>query len=448
MATKSPSLARPPNHSIYLTPHQECRHQAALFESRYWQLGYNPPFATRFQTMNPDLQRLQPYPFEKIAILKQGVQPNPDVSALSLSIGEPKHPTPDIILNALRDSLGQIAQYPGTKGSPELREAISHWLIQRFKLAENGVNPDTQVLPVNGTREALFAITQCLIERKPNAKVLMPNPFYQIYEGAALLAGATPVYLPCLEENEFLPDLDTIDEKTWQECQLFFLCTPGNPTGAVAPISEIKKLLELAERYDFIIASDECYSEIFLDEKNPPPGLLQVAESVGNHAYKRCLVFHSLSKRSNAPGLRSGFIAGDAEILKSFLLYRTYHGCAMPPHTQTTSVVAWGDETHVEENRRLYREKFSAVLDILSPIMEIPKPHASFYLWAKTPIDDVRFTRDIYEQQHLNVVPGSYLSREVKGINPGANRIRLALVAEPEQCIEAAKRIKDFIESL
>ena len=400
------------------------------------------------QTMNSDLQRLKPYPFEKIAILKQGVQANPDLSPLSLSIGEPKHPTPAIILDSLRDSISQIAQYPGTKGIPELREAIAHWLIQRFELPENGVNSDTQVLPVNGTREALFAITQCLIERKPDAKVLMPNPFYQIYEGAAILAGATPVYLPCLEENNFIPDLDAIDEKTWQQCQLFFLCTPGNPTGAVTPVSEIKKLLELAEKYDFIIASDECYSEIYLDEATPPPGLLQVAASVGNTDYKRCLVFHSLSKRSNAPGLRSGFVAGDAEILKSFLLYRTYHGSAMPPHVQTTSVVAWGDEVHVQENRRLYREKFAAVLEVLSPVMDIPQPQASFYLWAKTPIDDVSFTRDIFQQQNLNVVPGSYLSREVDGFNPGANRIRLALVAEPAQCIEAAQRIKQFIESL
>lgn len=398
--------------------------------------------------MNSDLQRLQPYPFEKITILKQGIQANPELSPLSLSIGEPKHPTPAIILDSLKDSLIQIAQYPGTKGTLELRESIANWLTQRFKLPENGINPDTQILPVNGTREALFAITQCLIERKPDAKVLMPNPFYQIYEGATLLAGATPVYLPCLEENNFLPDLDAVDEKTWQQCQLFFLCTPGNPTGAVTPISEIKKLLELAEKYDFIIASDECYSEIYLDEAAPPPGLLQVAASVGNTDYNRCLVFHSLSKRSNAPGLRSGFVAGDAEILKSFLLYRTYHGCAMPPHTQTTSVVAWADEAHVEENRRLYREKFAAVLEILSPVMEIPKPQASFYLWAKTPIDDVTFTRDIYQHQNLNVVPGSYLSREVDGLNPGANRIRLALVAEPAQCIEAAQRIRQFIESL
>jgi len=399
--------------------------------------------------MNSDLLRLQPYPFEKIALLKQTVQPNPELPLLSLSIGEPKHPTPDIILDSLRDSLSQIAVYPSTKGTTELRQAIASWLIPRFKLLENGINPETQVLPVNGTREALFAITQCLVDRKKaDAKVLMPNPFYQIYEGATLLAGATPVYLPCTEDTNFLPDLDAIDEQTWQQCQLFFLCTPGNPTGAVTPVSEIKKLLALAEKYDFVIASDECYSEIYLDEATPPPGLLEVATSVGNTDFERCLVFHSLSKRSNAPGLRSGFIAGDATLLKSFLLYRTYHGCAMPPQTQTASIVAWGDETHVAENRRLYREKFSAVLDILSPVMDIPTPQASFYLWAKTPIDDIQFTRDIYQQQHLNVVPGSYLSREIDGMNPGKNRIRLALVAELDQCIEAAQRIKHFIEAL
>lgn len=396
--------------------------------------------------MNSDLQRLQPYPFEKLKNLKQQVKPNPELSPLSLSIGEPKHPTPQIILDALRENLPQIASYPGTKGIQALREAIASWLTSRFKLPE--VNPDTQVLPVTGTREALFAITQCLIDRKPNAKVLMPNPFYQIYEGAAFLAGASPVYLHCVEENGFIPDLDAIDEQTWLDCQLFFMCTPGNPTGALTPASEIKKLIQLAEKYDFIIVSDECYSEIYLDEANPPLGLLEVAAESGNTDYKRCIVMHSLSKRSNAPGLRSGFVAGDAEILKAFLLFRTYHGCAMPPHTQSTSVVAWQDETHVEENRRLYREKFAAVLEILSPVMDIPEPQASFYLWPKTPIDDVTFTRDIFEQQHLNVVPGSYLSREVNGINPGANRIRLALVAEPKQCIEAAQRIKHFLASL
>ena len=395
--------------------------------------------------MNSDLQRLQPYPFEKIAILKQQVQPNDELPPLSLSIGEPKHPTPAFILDSLRNNSTKIAVYPSTKGIPELRQAIADWLKNRFKLSE--VNADTQVLPVTGTREALFAITQCLIDRKPNAKVLMPNPFYQIYEGAAFLAGATPVYLPCVEENGFIPDLDAIDEQTWQDCQLFFMCTPGNPTGALTPTSEIKKLIRLAEKYDFIIISDECYSEIYLDEANPPTGLLEVAATSGNTDYKRCLVMHSLSKRSNAPGLRSGFVAGDAEILKAFLLFRTYHGCAMPPHTQHTSIVAWEDEAHVIENRRLYREKFAAVLDILSPVMEIPTPQASFYLWPKTPIDDVTFTRDLFEKQHLSVVPGSYLSREVNGLNPGANRIRLALVAETQQCIEAAKRIRQLIET-
>ncbi|MGB1309597.1 MAG: succinyldiaminopimelate transaminase [Leucothrix sp.] len=396
--------------------------------------------------MNTDLQRLQPYPFEKIATLKQHIHPNPALSPLSLSIGEPKHPTPAIILDTLKENLSHIAVYPSTKGTLALREAIASWLATRFNLGQ--VDPERQVLPVTGTREALFAITQCLIDRQPNAKVLMPNPFYQIYEGATLLAGATPVYLPCVEENGFIPDLDAIDEQTWHDCQLFFMCTPGNPTGALTPSSEIKKLLQLAEQYDFTIVSDECYSEIYLDEAHPPTGLLEVAEAIGNTDYKRCVVMHSLSKRSNAPGLRSGFVAGDADILQAFLLFRTYHGCAMPPHTQVTSIAAWQDEDHVIENRRLYREKFAAVLTILSPVMDIPTPQASFYLWPKTPIDDVTFARDIFEKQHLNVVPGSYLSREVNGLNPGANRIRLALVAEPTQCIEAAHRIKHFLASI
>ena len=272
----------------------------------------------------------------------------------------------------------------------------------------------------------------------------MPNPFYQIYEGAAFLAGAEPIYMPCTADNNFNPDFNAIDDATWDDCQLIYLCSPGNPTGAVVSSEQIKQLLALAEKHDFIIASDECYSEIYLDEDNPPVGLLEVAAQVGNTDYKRCVVFHSLSKRSNAPGLRSGFIAGDADILSKFLLYRTYHGCAMPPPTQITSIAAWSDETHVLDNRNQYREKFSAVLDILSPIMDVKQPDASFYLWAGIE-DDETFTREIYAQQHLNVVPGSYLSREVNGVNPGANRIRMALVATLDECVEAANRIKQFI---
>ncbi|HFD33032.1 MAG TPA: succinyldiaminopimelate transaminase [Gammaproteobacteria bacterium] len=395
--------------------------------------------------MNPDLKTLQPYPFQRINELKKGITPPADKSLVSLAIGEPKHPTPDIILNAMRDNLSGLAHYPLTKGSTELRQAIANWLIHRFKLPQNSLDIETQILPVNGTREALFAFAQAVVDRSKKAKVLMPNPFYQIYEGATLLAGAEPVYLPCTADNHFNPDFDAVDEATWNDCQLIYLCSPSNPTGAVISTKAMKQLLNLAEKHDFIIASDECYSEIYLDEDNPPIGLLDIATQMGNTDYKRCVVFHSLSKRSNAPGLRSGFIAGDAKILTQFLLYRTYHGCAMSPSTQIASIAAWNDEQHVIDNRTQYRQKFTAVLDILSPIMDVKKPDASFYLWAGTKINDELFTREIYAQQHLNIIPGSYLSREVNGINPGENRIRLALVATLEECIQGANRIKEFI---
>ena len=396
--------------------------------------------------MNPDLDRLQPYPFQRINELKAGITPPADIPLVSLAIGEPKHATPKIILDAMQENLSGLANYPLTKGIPELRESIANWLTHRFKLPKNSLDIETQILPVNGTREALFAFAQAVIDRSKKAKILMPNPFYQIYEGAAFLSGAEPVYLPCTADNNFNPDFDAVDEATWDACQLIYLCSPGNPTGAVVSAQQIKQLLALAEKHDFIIASDECYSEIYLDENQPPVGLLEVAAQVGNSDYKRCVVFHSLSKRSNAPGLRSGFVAGDANILKKFLLYRTYHGCAMPPPTQITSIAAWNDEDHVLDNRNQYREKFTAVLNILSPIMDVKKPDASFYLWAGISTDDESFTRDIYAQQHLNVVPGSYLSREVDGFNPGAKRIRMALVATLDECVEAANRIKHFIE--
>ncbi|MCK5895684.1 MAG: succinyldiaminopimelate transaminase [Cocleimonas sp.] len=396
--------------------------------------------------MNPDLNKLQPYPFQRINALKAGITPA-DKPLVSLAIGEPKHPTPEIILDAMRSSLSGLANYPSTKGSTELRQTIANWLTQRFTLPIDSLDIETQILPVNGTREALFSFAQAVIQRNKPANVLMPNPFYQIYEGAALLAGGNPVYLPCTAENEFNPDFDAVNESTWNDCQLIYLCSPGNPTGAVISTQQLQHLLTLAEKHDFIIASDECYSEIYLDETKPPVGLLEVAAQVGNTDYKRCVVFHSLSKRSNAPGLRSGFIAGDAEVLTKFLLYRTYHGCAMPPVTQNASIAAWNDEQHVVDNRQQYRLKFTAVLDILSPIMDVKQPDASFYLWAGTTINDEVFTRKLYAQQHLNVVPGSYLSRKVEGINPGENRIRLALVATLDDCIEGAQRIRDFINS-
>lgn len=399
--------------------------------------------------MNPDLSHLQPYPFERIAKLKAGITPPADLSMIALSIGEPKHPCPDIITSAITANLSLFENYPMTKGTLELRETIANWLQHRFKLPEGSINEDTHVLPVNGTREALFAFAQCIIDStKNNAKVLMPNPFYQIYEGAAILAGAEPTFLPCTEENGYSPDYNAVPEKTWDDCQLLYLCTPGNPTGSVATINELKQALELAEKHDFIVASDECYSELYFDESSPPPGLLQAAAAMGNADYKRCVVFHSLSKRSNAPGLRSGFVAGDPSILKQFLLYRTYHGCAMPLPMQKASIAAWSDEQHVRENRVQYRLKFDAVLDILEPVMKVRRPPASFYLWPETPQDDETFTREIYRQQNVNVVPGSYLSRTVNGVNPGKNRIRMALVASVDECVEAAQRIRTYLETL
>ena len=396
--------------------------------------------------MNPDLNKLHPYPFQKIAKLKAGINPPAGLSPIALSIGEPKHATPKIILQAMQENLSGLANYPLTKGSMDLRVAIANWLTQRFNLPANTMDAEKHIIPVNGTREALFAFAQAVIDRnKTSAKILMPNPFYQIYEGAAFLAGAEPVYLPCTEDTGFIPDFDAVSAKTWDDCQLIYLCSPGNPTGAVVNRKDMTKLLNLAEKHDFIIASDECYSELYFDEDNPPVGLLDIAAQAGNTEYKRCVVFHSLSKRSNAPGLRSGFVAGDAEILDKFLLYRTYHGCAMPPVAQAASTVAWQDEAHVKLNRDLYREKFSVVLDILQPIMNVQRPEASFYLWAETQQDDETFTKELFAQQNVNVVPGSYLSRDIDGLNPGSHRVRMALVAPLAECIESAERIRRFI---
>lgn len=397
--------------------------------------------------MNADLTRLQPYPFERIRQLLAGVTPA-DLPAVSLAMGEPKHATPDFIHQAIVANLGGLANYPLTKGDAALREAIADWLVWRFQLPTGSVDVEQHVLPVNGTREALFAFAQAAVSRTADAAVVIPNPFYQIYEGAALLAGAEPVFLHCTQENGYIPDFEAVPATVWQRCQLLYICSPGNPTGAVMPLETLQYLLGLAEKYDFIIASDECYSELYIDETQPPPGLLQAAALMGNTAWKRCVVFHSLSKRSNAPGMRSGFVAGDAAVLKQFLLYRTYHGCAMPPPFQVASVAAWRDETHVQQNRALYRQKFSAVVDILAPVMEVCLPEAGFYLWQKTPMDDEAFTRELFARAHVNVVPGSYLSREAAGLNPGKNRVRLALVASLSECIEAAGRIRHVVETL
>ncbi|UVE16691.1 succinyldiaminopimelate transaminase [Pseudomonas sp. LS44] len=395
--------------------------------------------------MNPALAHLQPYPFEKLRALLGGVQPPQGKSAIALSIGEPKHRSPSFVGETLSANLEQLAVYPTTLGLPALREAIAHWCERRFNVPAGWLDAARHVLPVNGTREALFAFTQTVVDRERQGLVVSPNPFYQIYEGAALLAGAEPHYLPCLAENGFNPDFDAVSAETWQRTQILFLCSPGNPTGALIPLETLKKLITLADQYDFVIAADECYSELYFDEQNPPAGLLSACAALGCSDFKRCVVFHSLSKRSNLPGLRSGFVAGDAEILKAFLLYRTYHGCAMPVQTQLASVAAWNDEVHVRANRTLYREKFDAVLDILAPVMDVQRPDGGFYLWAKTPMDDATFTRELFASEHVTVVPGSYLSREVNGFNPGAGRVRMALVAPLAECVEAAQRIRQFI---
>lgn len=397
--------------------------------------------------MNPDLARLQPYPFERIRALLDGITP-PALPMVSLAMGEPKHPTPDFIHKAIKANLEGLANYPLTKGNLGLREAIAGWLTRRFQLPVGSVDAERHILPVNGTREALFAFAQTVVKRSADASVVMPNPFYQIYEGAALLAGAQPVFLNCTQENGFIPDFAAVAPEVWQRCQLLYICSPGNPTGAVMPLETLQQVLRLAEQYDFIVASDECYSELYVDETQPPAGLLQAAAQMGNTAWKRCVVFHSLSKRSNAPGMRSGFVAGDADVLQQFLLFRTYHGCAMPPPFQAASTAAWNDEAHVLLNRELYRQKFTAVMEILAPVMAVEMPAAGFYLWPKTPVDDATFTRELFARAHVNVVPGSYLSREADGLNPGAGRVRLALVASLEACIEAAGRIRHVVETL
>jgi N-succinyldiaminopimelate aminotransferase len=402
--------------------------------------------------MNPDLKKLQPYPFEKLNKLKAQATSEmgrPAVEGhIALSIGEPKHDSPKFVLDSITDNLDHINRYPLTKGSPELRTSIVNWLNRRFKLSDDILDPEQHVLPVTGTREALFSFAQCFIDRTKDALILMPNPFYQIYEGAAFLSGAEPYFYNTVKENNYLPDFDAIDESIWQRCQIIYICTPGNPTGSVISKQQLIKLIELSQQYDFIIASDECYSEIYFDEDNPPTGLLEAAEECGNTDLTNCIVFHSLSKRSNLPGMRSGFVAGDAQLVKSYLLYRTYHGCAMPPVHQLASIAAWNDETHVEQNRALYTKKFDTVINILKPVIDVTLPDAGFYLWLNTPVDDETFARDLYTQQNVTVLPGSYLSRESDGINPGKDHVRMALVAPLDECITAANRIKQYIQTL
>lgn len=401
--------------------------------------------------MNPDLARLQPYPFEKLRHLFAGVSPAPTLAEIKLSIGEPQHPTPPFIQRALADNLAGLANYPTTQGSDALRQAMAAWIARRYEVP----TPDfaSQVVPVNGSREALFAFAQTVIDRcsrrgNSGAKVVCPNPFYQIYEGAALLAGADPVYLNTLPDNDFEMVWDALPDSTWRDVQLVYVCSPANPTGKVLSLESWKTLFELSDRYNFVVASDECYSEIYFDEAAPPLGSLTAAAQLGRSDYRNLVAFSSLSKRSNVPGLRSGFVAGDAALLKKFLLYRTYHGSAMNPAVQAASIAAWGDEAHVRDNRRMYAEKFHEVTPLIARHLDCRIPDAGFYLWAKTPVADTDFARELLRQKNVVVLPGSYLARESGGVNPGANFIRIALVATHEECLEAARRINDFCLSL
>jgi N-succinyldiaminopimelate aminotransferase len=397
--------------------------------------------------VNPDLERLHSYPFQKLRALLDGAQPPAGREPVSLHIGEPKHPTPAFIKQALTENLDTLANYPQTLGSEALRTVIAEWLRRRHGL--KAVDPHGEVIPVNGSREALFAFAQAVIDSsRADPVVVCPNPFYQIYEGAALLARATPHYLNNLPQNGYACDFGELPEATWRRVQLAYVCSPGNPTGRVMTLDEWKRLFALSDRHGFVIASDECYSEVYFDEARPPLGALQAAQQLGRDGYPRLVMFSSLSKRSNAPGMRSGFVAGDAAILKKFLLYRTYQGCAMSPAVQAASTAAWKDEAHVVENRRLYREKFAAALEILRPVLEVDMPDAAFYLWPRTPVPDAEFALRLYRAQAVSLLPGSYLAREARGVNPGTDRVRIALVASRAETVEAARRIRAFVESL
>jgi len=397
--------------------------------------------------VNPDLERLQTYPFQKLNDLLDGVTPAPGKKPIALYIGEPKHPTPNFIKQTLIDHLDGLSGYPPTVGGEALRTAIADWLRLRYKL--DGIDPRTEILPVTGSREALFAFAQAVIDRtRPAPVVICPNPFYQIYEGAALLAGANAHYLNTLPDRGYVFDFSDLPQKVWERVQLVYVCSPGNPTGHVMLIEEWRELFELSDRFGFVIASDECYSEIHFDEARAPLGALQAASQLGRKGWPRLVMFSSLSKRSNVPGMRSGFVAGNADILKRFLLYRTYHGCAMSPPVQAASIAAWKDEAHVVENRRLYREKFATALEILRPALEVDMPEAAFYIWPRTTLPDPEFARGLYQQQAVSVLPGSYLARTAQGVNPGAGRVRIALVASVDECAEAARRIREFVESL
>jgi len=395
--------------------------------------------------LNPRLDTLQTYPFQKLSSLVAGVPAHGDLARVDLSIGEPGHPTPQLLKDALTSALGGLSVYPSTQGPAALRQAIAGWAGRRYGIP--APDPETQVLPVNGSREALFAIAQAVVDpSRPEPVVVSPNPFYQIYEGAALLAGATPYYLNTLPETGYVPDLAAIPAAVLARTQLFYICSPGNPTGAVLDLDFWRELFELADRHDFVVASDECYSEIYFDE--PPLGALEAARKLGRDDYRRLVVFGSLSKRSNAPGLRSGYVMGDAAVLKRFLLYRTYHGCAMSGSVAAASVAAWNDEAHVVENRALYAAKFDALLPMLGPVTGVERPDAGFYLWLPTPVDDETFVKTLLAEENVLLLPGSYLARLAHGVNPGAGRVRIALVAPLKNCIEGATRIARHCERL
>lgn len=395
--------------------------------------------------MNPDLYKLQPYPFQRLRDLFAGTTPNPEYQPINLSIGEPKHATPALISSALADNLSGLATYPTTLGIAKLREAISAWIAKRYQIP--ALNLDTEIIPVNGSREALFAFAQTVIDSSlPQPVVISPNPFYQIYEGAALLAGAEPYFLNTLPSNDFAMAFETVPESVLQRTQLVYVCSPGNPSGKVLSLEQWKEIFALSDRYGFVIAADECYSEIYFDETEPPLGALQAARLLGRD-YSRLVVFSSLSKRSNVPGMRSGFVAGDAKILEKFLLYRTYHGCAMNPAVQAASVAAWQDEVHVVENRRLYAEKFATVTPVLQEVLDVELPDAAFYFWAYTGQSDTEFALRLYRDYNVTVLPGSFLAREAHGVNPGQGFIRIALVASLDECMEAASRIRQLAQT-
>lgn len=399
--------------------------------------------------MNRRLDQLHRYPFERLNDLLEDIKPVTESGFITLSLGEPKHEMPAFLLELFANQAlikNGMGAYPPTKGTDALRSAIAAFINRRYHLESAPIDAENQVLPVNGTREALFSFAQTIIDAADDAVTLIPNPFYQIYEGAAILAGSQPEYVPCTKETQFLPDFSHVSDRTWSRCKLIYICSPGNPTGAVMSTEDMQALIKLSDIHNFVIASDECYSEIYRDETTPPPGLLQAALEMGRQSYKNCIAFNSLSKRSSLPGLRSGYVAGDAELIDRFLLYRTYHGSAMSIHNQVLSEAAWNDEQHVVANRQLYRDKFSSVVEILNPVWPITAPEASFYLWPTTPIDDTDFTRKIMQYTNIKVLPGSYLSRTKHQQNPGKNHIRMALVATLDECQDAAHRLKSFIE--